>query len=100
MRDVKSISSFLKEFDVSKSIIVLERGFFSFRNVEFFIENDIEFIQPLSRALRIIDYSIPLDSFFAYRERGIRYSRVDVTQKFKNIKIKKGKKCSSIYTRV
>jgi len=92
VRDVKSISSFLKEFDVSKSILVLDRGFFSFRNVEFFIENDIEFIQPLSRALRIIDYSIPLDSFLTYRERGIRYSRVDVTEKLKNITIKKGKK--------
>jgi transposase len=91
VRDVKSISSFLKEFDLSKSILILDKGFFSFRNVEFFIENDIEFIQPLSRALRIIDYSIPLDSFLTYRERGIRYSRVDVTEKFKNITIEKGK---------
>ena len=92
VRDVKSISSFLKEFDVSKNILVLDREFFSFGNVEFFIENDIEFIQPLRRALRIIDYSIPLDSFHTYRERGIRYSRVNVTEKFKNTTIKNGKK--------
>ena len=93
VRDVKSLYHFLKEFDLRKSILVLDRGFFSFPNIEYFLANDIEFIQPLSRVMKIIDYSIPLDHVLTYRGRGIRYSRVDVTDRIgKIISLKEDKR--------
>lgn len=57
-RNVKSLNHFLEEFDVLKGIFLLDRWFFSFSNVEYFLANDIDFIQPLSRVLKVID-SIP-----------------------------------------
>ena len=55
-------------------------GFFSFSSIGYFLANDI-------------DYSIPLDHVLTYRERGIRYSRVDVTEKMKRIiSFKEGRK--------
>ncbi len=85
VRDVKSLNSFLKEFDVRKSILVLDRGFFSYGNVERFFSEGIDFIQPLSRVSKVIDYSVPLKSALTYRERGIRYTRIDVTERMKKL---------------
>ena len=79
VRDVKSLISFLREFDIKNSILVLDRGFFSYHNIEYFLNNDIDFIQPLSRSSKIIDYSVQMKSVLTYRNRGIRHSRVDVT---------------------
>lgn len=83
VRDVKSISSFLKEFDVQNSILVLDRGFFSFHNIEYFLNNNIDFVQPLWRDSKIIDYSLKTESTFKYRDRGIRHTKINITERMK-----------------
>ncbi|MEM3193235.1 MAG: hypothetical protein QW292_14345 [Candidatus Parvarchaeota archaeon] len=83
VRDVESIISFLRGFDFRKSILVLDRGLFSYHNLEYFLNNCIDFIQPLSRRSKIIDYSLKTESVLTYRDRGIRYSKVEVTERMR-----------------
>ncbi|MGC9124314.1 MAG: transposase [Thermoplasmata archaeon] len=73
IRDVKYFSSVLEEFDLSKCIIIMDRGFFSMENMEEMNRRGMRFIQPLRRNSKIIDYSIQLKESFVYRDRGIRY---------------------------
>lgn len=79
VRDVKSLGKTMEEFGLDGFRIVLDRGFFSYKNVEYFMNHGIGFIQPLKGGAILIDYSTPGESMLVYRDRGILHSRVDVT---------------------
>lgn len=79
LRDVKSLQYFLKEFDLSGSTLILDRGFFSYSNVEYFLRNGIGFIQPLKRGSTIIDYTTVMHDSFVYRGRGILQAKIDIS---------------------
>ena len=79
VRDVKSLHSTMEEFDLGGYRIILDRGFFSYKNVEYFMTHGIEFIQPLKRGSILIDYALAMESSFTYKDRGIRCVRRDIT---------------------
>ena len=79
LRDVKSLQYFIKEFDLSGSTLILDRGFFSLGNVEYFLRNGISFIQPLRRGSSIIDYTTVMHEGFVYRGRGILQAKIDIS---------------------
>ncbi len=83
LRDVKSLKYFLEEFDLSRSTLILDRGFFSYKNVEYFLNNEIAFIQPLRRSSELIDYGTEMSEGFEYRKRGILQSKKDITDLLK-----------------
>ena len=84
LRDVKSLRYFLEEFDLSGSTLVLDRGFFSYNNVQYFLDHGIGFIQPLKRGSTMIDYSTKMQDGFVYRKRGILQAKIDVTDQLRN----------------
>ncbi len=84
LRDVKSLQYFLEEFDLSGSTLILDRGFFSYKNVQYFLEHGIGFVQPLKRGSTMIDYATRMQDGFAYRKRGILQAKIDVTDRIRN----------------
>ena len=79
LRDVKSLQYFIREFDLSGSTLILDRGFFSLGDMEYFLRNRISFIKPLKRGSSIIDYTTVMHNGFVYRGRGILQAKIDLS---------------------
>jgi len=82
IRDIKSFKYIIDEMNLSSSIIILDRGFASYDLPNLLKEKNIEFILPLRRNFEIIDYSIPLENYFTYRNRGIYWGSKKIDGSF------------------
>ncbi|MCL4344728.1 MAG: transposase [Nitrososphaerota archaeon] len=82
MRDVKYFSSVVDEFNLTSCTIVTDRGFLSMDAMLRMKEKGINFVQPLRRNSKLIDYSLPMDSMFVYHHRGIRWGKKAVNSMF------------------
>jgi transposase len=75
VRDIKSLKTTIREYDLSSYIIVLDRGMASYPLADLMDEEEMKFILPLRRNFEIIDYYLPLRGSFAYRGRGINWGK-------------------------
>lgn len=92
VRDIKSLKNVLKEFNLISCIVILDRGFASYVIADLFEEKELNFILPLKRNFEIIDYEMPLESYFVYRKRGIKWGKKTVNGKilylFEDVKMR------------
>lgn len=82
VRDIKSFKHILKEMQLKSAIVVLDRGFASYKLPDILKEEVLSFILPLRRNFRIIDYNLRLSNSFIYRDRGINWGRKKVGRYF------------------
>jgi transposase len=73
-RDVKTLRGVIDEFQLRDCVIILDRGFYSWNNIEAMLTIGASFIQPLRRNSKLIDYGLKPDKPFTYRGRGILYT--------------------------
>lgn len=73
VRDIKALKNALDEVETKNSIIILDRGFASYKLAEL-LNVSFRFILPLRRDFKIIDYRMPLKQSFVYRKRGINWA--------------------------
>lgn len=75
VRDIKALKSIVSDLDVKGSIFVLDRGFASDKLQELLDDREINFIMPLKRKFKSIDYDAKLGDYFVYMKRGIRWTK-------------------------
>lgn len=71
VRDIKAIKSVIDEIDVN-STVVLDRGFASYDLPKILRAHNFNFILPLRRNFKTINYRIKMENAFTYNGRGIR----------------------------
>jgi len=77
-RSIKSFRHILKEIQFKSAIVVLDRGFASYKLPELLKEKVLSFVLPLRRNFQIIDYNLEMSNSFLYRDRGINWGRKKV----------------------
>ena len=82
VRDVKSLKNIIKKMNLSNHIVVLDRGFASYYLPELLREKEIQFILPLRRNFKVINYEEELTDSFSYRKRGINCGRSKISGHF------------------
>ena len=75
IRDIKALKTVINEIDSKDAILVLDRGFASYKLPAILEENLFNFVLPLRRNFKMINYDIKMDNTFPYRERGIKWSK-------------------------
>ena len=91
IREIKAFKLTLKESGVANAIIIGDKGFYSEENVLTLEKEKIQFILPLHRNNKLIDYSVIVDgtikktkNYFEHEQRFIWFSQ---------LKMKDGKRC-------
>ncbi len=75
VRDVKALRTVIDEVNAKNSTVVIDRGFASYVVPDLLTEFGFNFILPLKRNFKEIDYNQKLDYTFSYRKRGIKWGR-------------------------
>jgi len=75
VRDIKALKTVIDEINSKDAILVLDRGFASYKLPIILDENLFNFILPLRRNFKLINYNMKLDNTFPYRNRGIKWSK-------------------------
>ena len=80
IREVSSFKLSLKESGIEHGVVITDKGFYSEANLRLLNEEELEYIIPLKRNSRLIDYAPiksgdrkQMDGFFEYQERFIWY---------------------------
>lgn len=80
IREVSSFKLSMKESGIEHGVVITDKGFYSEENLRLLKEEKLEYIIPLRRNSRLIDYTPiksgdrkQMDGFFKYRERFIWY---------------------------
>lgn len=71
VRDIKAIKSVIDEIDVN-STVILDRGFASYDLPKILRAHNFNFILPLRRNFKTINYRMKMENAFTYNGRGIR----------------------------
>lgn len=71
VRDIKAIKAVIDEIDVN-STVVLDRGFASYGLPKILRAHNFNFILPLRRNFKTINYRMKMENAFTYNGRGIR----------------------------
>lgn len=71
VRGMKSLKHIIAEMGLKSIIGVFDREFASYSLPNLLQENEIKYVVPLKRNFKIIDYDMPLNDSFIYRDRGI-----------------------------
>ena len=77
----KSMSLFIKEMNIKDVIFIADKGFFSIQNINKLNEENLQYIIPLHRNNKLIDFEpllkanfkMELKTYFIYQERVIWY---------------------------
>jgi len=80
IKDIKALKSIIDEVNLKKCILILDRGFASYKLPKDLSKLKSGFIMPLRRNFKKINYNLKMEKSFIYRERGIRWA----TKKFGN----------------
>lgn len=64
IREVKAFKNCLLEAELNDAVIVADKGFYSKKNIELLLQEQLRFILPLKRDNSIIDYSLLVDNTF------------------------------------
>lgn len=82
IKDIKAFKLCLKESQIDDAVVIADKGFYSEKNIAALNKGEIEFIIPLRRNSKHINYEIikksdkqALDGFFKYENRIIWYYR-------------------------
>lgn len=75
IRDVKALKDALEEVNTQDCVVVLDRGFASYNMPALLNERDFKFVLPLRRNFSVINYEAALEKSFAYRNRGIKWTK-------------------------
>ncbi|HII14171.1 MAG TPA: transposase [Nanoarchaeota archaeon] len=81
VRDIKALKNAIDEIETKESILVLDRGFASYKLAEL-LKSSFKFILPLRRDFKIIDYHMSLRQSFVYRKRGVNWAMKKTNQGF------------------
>jgi len=73
VRDVKALNSTLDEINIKNCILILDKGFASYKLPKELKKLDSSFILPFRRNFKVINYKIKLENSFIYRERGVKW---------------------------
>lgn len=73
IRDIKALRSTLDETNLKNSILILDKGFASYKLPKELKELNSNFILPFRRNFKKINYKTKLENSFIYRERGIKW---------------------------
>lgn len=74
IKDIKALRSILDEANLKNSVLILDKGFASYKLPKELKELQSSFILPLRRNFKIINYKIKLKESFMYRDRGIKWA--------------------------
>lgn len=86
IREVKAFKNSLLESGLNDAVIVADKGFYSQKNIDLLIGEDLKFILPLKRDNSLIDYSQLIDnsfknedSYFEHEKRIIWYRKYNTS---------------------
>ena len=83
VRDIKSLINILDETELSYTVVVvMDRGFSSYKIAKELNQKQINFIFPLRRNFEIINYTVKPRGSFLYRDRGINYVKYKTEDNF------------------
>lgn len=82
IRDIKALKTVLDEVKSRDSILVLDKGFASYKLADLLREHEFNFILPLRRNFKQINYDLKLENMFLYRKRGIKWGREQAGNNF------------------
>src|SRR3989344_3791418 len=74
IKDIKALKSILDEVNLKDCILILDRGFASYKLPKELKNLKASFILPLRRNFKIINYNMKLENSFIYRDRGIKWN--------------------------
>jgi transposase len=82
IREVKAFKNCLLEAGLDDAVIVADKGFYSKKNIELLLQENLKFILPLKRDNTILDYSLldnnsfkEADAYFEHEKRIIWYQK-------------------------
>ncbi len=78
IHDISTVNDVVKELKDKKIVFVADRGFYKNKFYESLLDNRIDFIMPLPRDDKRINYFKPLKGLMSYHGRAIRYTRYSV----------------------
>jgi len=85
IREVKAFKNCLLEAGLAKAIIIADKGFYSQKNVDLLMQENLQFILPLKRDNTLVDYTLladnnfkTADSYFEHEKRIIWYQKFRV----------------------
>ena len=71
--DVKTLRVFIEEIRDKTAFVILDKGFLDWHNFELLESADFNFVLPLRRNSKVIDYKKRPTGWFVYRKRVIKY---------------------------
>jgi len=78
VRDITSLYNSIKEIGLADKTLILDRGFFSDKLMDFLIEKHLSFIIPARRNSTLYDYLVKLKKHFFYSERLIKCGKMKI----------------------
>jgi transposase len=74
--DVKTLRVFIEEIRDKTAFVILDKGFLDWHNFELLESADFNFVLPLRRNSKVIDYKKRPTGWFVYRKRVIKYGKL------------------------
>ncbi|MDP2844598.1 MAG: transposase, partial [Candidatus Methanoperedens sp.] len=78
VRDITSLYNSIKEIGLTGKTLILDRGFFSDKLMNFLIEKHLSFVIPARRNSTLYNYLIKLNRHFFYRDRLIKCGKMKI----------------------
>lgn len=72
--DVKTLRVFVEEIRDKSAFLILDKGFLDRHNFEFLVRAGFNFILPLKRNSKMIDYKKRMSGWFIFRKRTVKYT--------------------------
>jgi len=78
VRDITSLYNSIKEIGLKGKTLILDRGFFSDKLMNFLVEKHLSFIIPARRNSTLYNYLVNLKKHFFYRDRLIKCGKMKI----------------------
>ena len=75
VRDIKALETVIDEVKSKNCILVLDRGFASYNLPQVLRRYWFNFVLPLRRNFKMVNYNMKLENMFPYKDRGIKWGR-------------------------
>jgi len=75
VRDITSLYNSVKDAKIEGKILILDRGFFSMKTIDFLLDKSIAFLLPAKRNSKLYKTRIHLTKHFFYRDRLIKLGK-------------------------
>lgn len=75
IKDINALKTIIDEVNSKNITIILDRGFASYYLPDILRTHQLNFVLPLRRNFKLINYNIKLENAFLYHKRGIKWGK-------------------------